>query len=125
MNDRFKFRVFDNTAKKYLPRSQCVLLSDSTLIQQLAGEDIILEDTIIEQCTGSKDKKGNLIYESDIIRYVKHSNLGLGGDRYAKVFWWDTVQGFAIETNYGDYYGLDDFEIEVVGNIHENGDLLK
>lgn len=78
-----------------------------------------------EQCTGLKDKNGKLIFEGDIVHYVKRTNFGLGGDRYAKVFWWENIQGFAIETNYGDYYGLTDFELEVIGNIHENPELLE
>ena len=79
----------------------------------------------VEQCTGLRDKNGKLIYEGDIVHYVKHTPMGIGGDRYAKVFWWDNIQGFAIETNCGDYYGLQDYEIEVVGNIHENPELLE
>lgn len=122
-NDRFKFRAYYQgrfiykslaDANYYDKDNKCIGLAN-TLPNSLEWE----------QCTGLRDKNGNLIYERDIVHYVKHTNLGIGGNRYAKVFWWENIQGFAIETNYGDYYGLTDFEIEIVGTIHENGDLLK
>lgn len=124
MDDRLKFRVWDIEEKTYKSSDRPFFLCDDGKVLD-THFDIRDNEVTVEQCTGLKDKNGKLIYEGDIVHYIKHTNLGLGGDRYAKVFWWDNVQGFAIETSYGDYYGLDDFEIEVVGNIHENADLLK
>lgn len=135
-NNRFKFRVWNVQDQEYIYLS---LINKDRLSDFAYFADEVTPDydeqvkcsesncwaLIIEQCTGLKDKNGNLIYEGDIVHYVKHTNLGIGGNRYAKVFWWENIQGFAIETNYGDYYGLTDFEIEIVGTIHENGDLLK
>lgn len=124
MNDRLKFRVWDIEEKTYKSSDYHFFLCDDGDVLD-THFDVRNNDVVVEQCTELKDKNGKLIYEGDIVHYIKHTNLGLGGDRYAEVFWWDNVQGFAIETSYGDYYGLDDFEIEVVGNIHENPDLLK
>lgn len=92
---------------------------------ELCDDYLNIDTDETEQCTGLKDKNGKLIYEGDIVHYVKHTPMGIGGDRYAKVFWWDNIQGFAIETNCGDYYGLLDFEVEIVGNIHENNGVEK
>ena len=113
MQDRFKFRFWNTIRNKYEDTYCC------------SSKGMTLDYVIPEQCTGLKDKNGKLIYEGDIVYYEKCTNFGLGGYRYARVFWWDNVQGFAIETNYGDYYGLQDFDIEIVGNIHENLDLLE
>lgn len=134
MSDRLKFRVWDNVEKKYLDCGDdyvnYAITRDGILIL-IANDNsdcrhIYLDKNryIIEQCTDVKDKNGKLIYEGDIVHYVKHTNFGLGGERYAKVFWWENVQGFAIETNYGDYYGLKEFELEIIGNIHENPEFL-
>lgn len=134
MSDRLKFRVWDNVEKKYLNCDDdyidYAITRDGILIL-IANDNsdcrhIYLDKNryIIEQCTDVKDKNGKLIYEGDIVHYVKHTNFGLGGERYAKVFWWEDAQGFAIKTIYGDYYDLTDFEIEVVGNIHENSEWL-
>lgn len=137
MNDRFKFRMWDGFANKMFDETIDPLYEN---VYECVKQQIFYESKnpaygrlaynhnkdgrIFEQCTGIKDKNGKLIFEGDIVHYVKHTNLGLGGDRYAKVFWWEAAQGFAVETIYGDYYSLTDFELEVVGNIHENPDLL-
>ena len=71
--DRFKFRVWDNLRKKY-DRYEAIQLHQSgqSCYQSpsggmtFPGED---EEYIIEQCTGIRDKNGQLIYEGDIVRY--------------------------------------------------------
>jgi uncharacterized phage protein (TIGR01671 family) len=83
------------------------------------------EDCIIEQCTGLKDKNGKLIFEGDIVHYVKHTNFGLGGDRIAQVSWDYAMAMFYIKTTYGDCYNLDEFDLDIIGNIHENGEILE
>lgn len=140
MTDRFKFRVW---AKPHEPtQTPGYYVDDADYIAMFPNGEVEVtyftdngytcstdgfeqDEIIVEQCTGLRDKNGKLIYEGDIAHYVKHTNFGLGGERYAKVFWWENIQGFAIETNYGDYYGLTDFELEVIGNIHENPELLE
>lgn len=111
MNDRFKFRVWDSSANAYVPRSQFILLSDGTLIQEIGGEEVIWESTEPEFCTGLKDKNGKLIYEGDIVTD--------GVDIFEVV--WD-YNAWCIQTNNFQHFLTEGFE--VIGNIHENADLL-
>lgn len=77
----------------------------------------------IMQFTGLKDINGKDIYEGDII---KSTSFGL----VYKVDWDTSAATFLLQllgAPIMDYEGMDAFgdEIEVIGNIHENPELLK
>lgn len=74
----------------------------------------------IEQCTGLKDKNGRLIYEGDI---VKDDEGFVGLVKYDEV-----CAMFKIEFVYSAPSNFEDdmsWEFEVIGNIHENPELLE
>jgi uncharacterized phage protein (TIGR01671 family) len=81
-------------------------------------------DTIC-QCTGLKDKNGNLIWENDLVMTVYD-----GIEHTYVVKWDDSELGFKAtngKKNYGNYFqylGCCD-EIEVIGNIFDNPELLE
>ena len=118
--DRFRFRVWNKTEKVYLkmPESHC----DNTSFFLS-----VMEDEVLEQCTGLRDKNGRLIYENDVVKItgdimtmpIKYM------DCLFKVIWADI--GFCFEMlNENDGLGFCEcFEYEVIGNIHENPELLE
>jgi len=71
-------------------------------------------ESVVMQCTGLKDKNGKLIYEGDILK-DDHGK--------APVVWEPSVAAFAWEG--GEEWGMiDPQNVEVIGNIYENPELL-
>lgn len=125
--DRFKFRAY-----KYAKLLEDV---DSFFIDNLKEKITLhfsdchtktmkLSDCILEQCTGLKDKNGKLIYENDRVKFIWHDKEFKG-----TVIWYLSSWGIEISSRFirlEENFGYDNPKnIEVIGNIHENKDLLE
>lgn len=114
MNDRFKLRYWNISSKRfmepYATRDGVPLYAD--------GSEWDF-DYIVSQCTGLKDKNGNLIYEGDIVKFIDM------GEQIGKI---DFINSCALfQVNYltkEDWAFLDKREYEVIGNVYQNPELL-
>ncbi len=95
------------------------------------------KDCIIEQCTGLKDNNGRLIFEGDIICTDKTVGVVKLG-KYGGNDWEGWHFGYYIDwLRYADinnrkptlrkdfWFWVEHREIEIIGNIHQNKELLK
>lgn len=123
MNDRFKFRVWDKYIQSYIKENlgeEYVWIEDDG--QLGAGID---DSCILEQCTGLKDKNGNLIYEGDVLLCDrKIVDCGTREEiHYKKSGVVQREKNGQYFINGKDWYGSDitfyNECAEIIGNIHE------
>lgn len=122
-----KFRVWNDLLKNYLPDdSVCILPNGDIVLYNLAAmitayrrpSDMLEGENIVERFTDLKDKNGTEIYEGDI----------LIDDSGEPIEYW--IVKFSDGGFVGECTGVAEplFELanlEVVGNIHENPELLE
>lgn len=128
----FDFRIWNTACKKYIDD---VGLISNIMCDLIHSATDIIEDYEIELWTGYFDKNGKKIYEGDVIKYVyifKHELLDKGMIKKLpkKVsigcVGIDNFLGFRILKNKELQCFMKDIaNIEIIGNIHENADLLK
>lgn len=122
-----KFRVWNDLLKNYLPDdSVCILPNGDIVLYNLTAmmiaykclSDMLEGENTVERFTDLKDKNGTEIYEGDI----------LIDDTGEPIEYW--VVKFSEGSFIGECAGVAEplFELtqlEVVGNIHENSELVE
>ena len=136
MNDRFRFRVWVKTANSYISEKDEAdivrLEEDGKIVVGLYDgdlEDMIYlkeQNLIIEQCTGLKDKNGRLIYEGDILEFYDWQD---DNEHTGPIEFIATDACFGIRYSQCVYMPLSHLstteDCEIIGNIHENPELLE
>lgn len=131
MQDRLKFRIWDKENKEYTTDSRIFLSPNGTVryIEDSYWYDNVSEYYDVEFCTSLKDNNSKLIYDNDLIMIgnelyrVAIDDFGcrtviLDNNPFKEVIEWSDIVKIYYFHNKVD-------EIEVVGNIRENKDLLE
>lgn len=125
MNRTIKFRMWDHFNEE-------MTYSENDLVKFFTKYNLLVEgknDPVLMQFTGLLDKNGKEIYEGDVVKFTMGDEERICVVEYKN-------GGFMVESD--GFFGLDEFDVTtigfafdemdetiVVGNIHDNPELLE
>ena len=115
-----KFRAWDSSKKiMHFGREFSIALNGDIRFLDVSPCDYALRDQEIMQFTGLLDKNGKEIYEGDIVKY-DDSSFGIPNAGYRKC----VVAYIAPEFAPYALSNVSGRDVEIIGNIHENPELV-
>ena len=128
--DRLRFRAWDKSFQKYYENVIVSTINgEITVYGRLDNGNTSLipsAHVVLEQCTGLKDKNGRMIYEGDIVK--RHSKYSEDEKDVVLQVEWNCKGARYITTDKKHdnwIFSMFDYEYEILGNIHENPELLE
>ena len=131
---KFRIGCISGNVFRYLDKDELFNLYrlnpyDGSLIAKDNGRNVVVprKAYVIEQYTGLKDKNGKKMYEGDIVRYGRRLRGIVPPESHTEIVSWRsgeeeyypccTTSGFSLPYSEDGY--------EVIGNVHENPELLE
>lgn len=129
-----RFRAWDTAEKCWIPEDAFHISPRGLMMTETDDGEWVEDpiDYVLEQFTGLNDKNGREIYEGDILALSGEFDEGIGVFAHTPVVFVDGAFTITDEdahtgplpiSQWIDDYGSE--QLEVVGNIHENPELLK
>lgn len=113
---KIKYRVWDEKENRYRCGEEVMLDCEGTLLWCSFGEETLNNDDFeIEQWTGRCDINGTEIYENDVVSFRRVNGGKKGVVTFKDLMW--MISGYMM-------YGITENNMHVLGNIHENPELI-
>jgi uncharacterized phage protein (TIGR01671 family) len=124
MNHPIKYRAW---ADGKMREVRAISFTETGEVHRIMDSDGVQRwPIVLLQFTGLKDKNGKEIYEGDVVRV--HGDAFDKDDEPEFEVKWHKQSGYFMEDDMGGDYipclGDDNYELEVIGNIYENAELI-
>jgi len=123
MKREIKFRVWDKDDKKMINIGRIDIADGTCRYYLFEGKFYdYWNDVEIMQYTGLKDKNGKEIYEGDILQFTDNYNTDI--PPHIGVVKFNNASFYITDGAYSCYRWID-INVEIIGNIYENPELIK
>lgn len=129
MNDRYLFKAKHIHALKNNSHLDGIwvkgyLVDENHIASIEDGYEYLIDPETICQCTGLKDKNGELIWENDVVGF-KTSKAVVIWDKAEWKIKWIKDKDTILRKDLHFWTNEDDWKCEVIGNIFDNPGLLE